>query len=227
MKQEEMMLLLDFLYTKAVDGIQTKLEIAGHKVDASIEKMANDYLAKDDVIQASKKFINNQLVKCTTSGFITGLGGIITLPVAVTANIGSVLYVQLRMIAGLAYMGGYDVRSDQVQTLVYACLAGVSVDQILKNAGIKVTTKLTENLIKKIPGEVIKTINSKVGFRLITKSGKTGVVNLTKTVPVVGGIVGGGFDFVETKIIANRAYKLFIEGDLTAADDEEIIEVYC
>ena len=86
---------------------------------------------------------------------------------------------------------------------------------------------MTENLIKKIPGEVIKTINSKVGFRLITKSGKTGVVNLTKTVPVVGGIVGGGFDFVETKIIANRAYKLFIEGDLTAADDEEIIEVYC
>ena len=29
-------------------------------------------------------------------------------------------------------------------------------------------------------------------------------------VPVVGGVIGGGFDFISTKIIADNACKLFI-----------------
>ena len=50
--------------------------------------------------------LNKQMIKCTTSGVVSGLGGIITLPVAVPANIANVLYVQMRMIACCAYMVG-------------------------------------------------------------------------------------------------------------------------
>lgn len=57
---------------------------------------------------------------------------------------------------------------------------------------------------------MLQKINKLVGFRFITKAGEKGVVNLTKCLPVVGGIVGGGFDIATTKIIANNAYKLFI-----------------
>ncbi len=78
------------------------------------------------------------------------------MPVAIPANIGSVLYVQMRMIAVLAHMGGYNTNSDQVQTLVYACLAGISVDQLLKQIGIKVGNKVAFNMVKKISGEVFK-----------------------------------------------------------------------
>ena len=56
-------------------------------------------------------------------------------------------------------------------------------------------------------------INQKVGFRFITKFGTKGVVNLGKMVPGVGAIVGGGLDFVETKVIADRAYRWFMLGD--------------
>lgn len=76
--------------------------------------------------------LKNQILKCTTSGFLTGFGGIITLPITIPTNIGSVLYVQMRMIACTAYLAGYDLKSDQVQTFVYACLAGVSVNQLIK-----------------------------------------------------------------------------------------------
>jgi hypothetical protein len=178
------------------------------------------------VDDAAEKFINYQIAKCTTSGFVTGLGGLITLPVAVPANVGSVMYVQMRMIACLAHMGGYDTSSDQVQTLVYACLAGISIDQILKQAGIQFGTKFTMAMVRKIPGSVLTKINQKVGFRFLTKFGTKGVINMGKAVPLVGGIIGGGFDFVETKVIADRAYKMFIEGDLNvlSGDDEEIIE---
>ena len=218
--QEEIMQLLDKLYDQCIHGIA--------KVSPPIEKLANDYLAKSkDVDTAAKKFVNYQIAKCTTSGFITGLGGLITLPVAIPANVGSVIYVQMRMITCLAYMGGYDTDSDQVQTLVYACLAGISIDQILKQAGIQFGNKFAMAMVKKITGEVLTKINQKVGFRFVTKFGTKGIVNIGKAVPVVGGMISGGFDFVETKVIANRAYKMFINGDfnVSSEDDEKVIEI--
>lgn len=210
--QEGVMRLLDKLYEQATQGIAM--------VSPPIEETAGDYLRKNpDIDTAAKKFINYQIAKCTTSGFLAGLGGIITLPVTIPANVSSVLYVQMRMIAGLAYMGGYDTDSDQVQTLVYACLAGISVDQVLKQAGIKFGNKFAMAMVKKIPGEVLAKINQRVGFRFITKFGTKGIINLGKAVPAVGGVIGGGFDFIEIKAIANRAYGLFVKGDLTASSD--------
>lgn len=211
MTQEEILNLLDSLYQKGIDGIP--------KVSPSIDQLAENYLQKSPRLdQAINKFISYQIAKCTTSGFLTGLGGIITLPVAIPANVGSVLYVQMRMIACIAYMCGYDTDSDQVQTLVYACLAGISVNQIIKNTGIQFGTKLSISMIKKIPGTALTKINQRVGFRFITKFGSKGLINLGKAVPVVGGIIGGGFDLVETKLIADRAYKMFFEGELTSSE---------
>lgn len=218
--QNEIMQLLDKLYDQSIHGIA--------KVSPPVEELANNYLEKsNDATTAAKKFINYQIAKCTTSGFVTGLGGLITLPVAIPANVGSVMYVQMRMIACLAYMGGYDTNSDQVQTLVYACLAGISIDQILKQAGIQFGNKFVMAMVKKIPGEVLTKINQKVGFRFVTKFGTKGIVNIGKAVPVVGGMISGGFDFVETKVIANRAYKMFINGDfnVSSEDDEKVIEI--
>ena len=37
--------------------------------------------------EAAKALIRGQLAKCSTSGFLAGLGGLITLPVAIPANI--------------------------------------------------------------------------------------------------------------------------------------------
>lgn len=39
-------------------------------------------------------------------------------------------------------------------------------------------------------------------------------MNLMKLVPAFGGIVGGGFDYTSTKIIASRAEKLFGDSGL-------------
>ncbi len=120
MGQKEIMHLLDTLYEKSIQGIP--------KVSPPIQVLANDYLSRNSTDVAAQMFIRNQIAKCTTSGFLTGLGGLITLPVAIPANISSVMYIQMRMIACLAYMGKYDIASDQVQTLVYVCLARLSID---------------------------------------------------------------------------------------------------
>ena len=162
--------------------------------------------------------INNQVLKCTVSGFITGFGGFITLPVSIPANVGSVIYVQMRMIACTAYLAGFDVKADQVQTLVYACLAGVSVNEVMKKFGVQFGQKMAVKMIEKIPAKAVTKINQKIGFRLLTKFGEKGLINLGQMVPVVGAAVNGGFDFVETRIIGDRSYNMFFKGDFSAGD---------
>lgn len=218
LSQDDIMKLLEACYEKCLNGVP--------KVSPSVECMANDYLTKySSKEEACKAMIRNQVAKCTTSGFIAGFGGVITMPVTLPANVGSVLYVQMRMIACVAYMNGFELNSDQTQTFVYACLAGVAVNELVKEAGIKFGMKFANGLIKKIPGKVLTKINQKVGFRFITKFGTKGIVNLGKMLPGVGAVIGGGLDLVETKVIAARAYKWFFEGDFTSEkqEDEELI----
>ena len=215
--QEDIFKMLNACYEKSLNGI--------NKVSPPIEDFANDYLKKEkDKEKAVKAMLKNQILKCTTSGFITGFGGFITMPVTIPANVGSVLYVQMRMIACTAYLAGYDLKSDQVQTFVYACLAGVSVNEVIKQAGVKLGVKLATKTIEKIPGKVLTKINQKIGFRFITKFGEKGIVNLGKAVPGVGAVVSGGLDYAETKLIADRAYKMFFEGDLSVGEEDNTIE---
>ena len=201
--QEQMQQVLSTCYDKALNGLPS---IKGVPTSKGVVEFAKEYQAKYATPQiAANELVKIQILKCGTSGFVTGFGGFITLPVTVPANIASVLYVQLRMIAAIAYLGGYDPRDDAVQTMVYLCLVGEAVADVLKQTGIKVGNKLAMSALKSLPGKVLTKINQKVGFRLLTKFGQTGVINLVKVIPVAGAVVGAGFDVVSTKVIAKQA----------------------
>lgn len=199
--ESKMMQVLEWSYDKAVNGLPG-META--------DELAQNYISKyKSVDKAIDNFIRWQEAKCATSGFLTGLGGIMTLPVAIPANISSVIYIQTRMIAAIARMRGYDLRDEQVKTLVYVSLTGTAASDILKQAGINIGTKMSIVLIKRMPFEVIKQINKKVGFRLVTKFGQKGVINLGKCIPLVGGVIGGTVDAVGTLTIGKTAKKIF------------------
>lgn len=195
---------LEWAYEKAINGVPGT-DTAAELAESYLKRHSNN----EDAINS---LINYQVTKCATSGFVTGLGGVVTMPVTIPANLASVLYMQIRMVAAIAYIRNYDLKDDQVQTFVYACLTGQSVSEVVKNVGIKVGLKVGEAQIKRIPGEVIKQINKAVGFRLVTKFGEKGFLNLGKMVPVIGGVIGGSFDAVTTKTIASAARKSFTEG---------------
>ncbi len=204
--QEQMLALLDNSFDAALNGLP------GSK---SAEKLAKDYILKYKSPEiAAQKLIDNQIAKCSVSGFITSFGGFLTMPVAIPANIASVLYVQMRMIAAVAYIGGSDIYSDEVKTLIYVCLLRTTMKDIVKSVGIKVANKVTLNTLKKIPGKVLIKINQKVGFRLLTKFGQKGVINLVKAVPAAGAVVGAGVDYFETKSISKKAYTMFILNEI-------------
>ena len=79
---------LDYSYNKAIDGLPG--------LDTS-EELAQNYLIGDGALEdKAKRLVKWQMAKAGTSGFITGIGGLITMPVAIPANITSVMYVQVR-----------------------------------------------------------------------------------------------------------------------------------
>ncbi|MEQ6164062.1 EcsC family protein [Enterococcus faecalis] len=199
--------LLDTLYEKCLNGIP--------RVSKPVSELADEYIKKyGRTDKAIDKLVRNQLSKNSLNGFVTSFGGFITMPVTLPANITSVIYVQMRMIATIALIRGYDLRDDEVQTFVYSCLVGHAVADTFKNAGVQVGNKIALNAVNKIPGKVLTKINQKIGFRFITRAGTKGTVNLTRVVPVVGAGVGATIDFSTTWVIAKRAKKVFEGNDI-------------
>lgn len=214
----KMMQTLDWAYEKTMTGLP------GQK---SIDLLVQDYLTRYDPETAINKLVNFQKVKAPTSGFLTGFGGIIKLPVTIPANVASVILVQMRMIAAIATIRDYDLNSDQVRTFVYATLAGTSAIDITKKTGITIGDKLLVGVVKRIPGKSLQKINQAVGFRLVTKFGTKGVINMGKAIPVAGAVVGGSFDYATTSAIAKMAKKTFANdgidlGDGTRIDKSEL-----
>jgi len=200
--ESKIMKVLDWSYDKAINGVKG--------LDSSID-LAESYTKNDDILYDQvNSLIRWQNTKAGTSGFVTGLGGLLTLPVSIPANIASVIFVQIRMIAAIAHMAGYDVKDDQVKTMVYACLTGNAAKEILKEVGIEIGSKLAISAIKGISGKTITAINQKVGFRLLTKFGEKGAINLGKAVPILGGVIGGTVDSYTTNTVGNIARNAFV-----------------
>lgn len=203
--QSTIMTAMDWAYDKAVNGVSG--------LD-SAEDIAADYLRGEGTLRdKANSLIRWQIAKACTTGFVTGLGGLLTLPLTLPANITCILYIQIRMIAAIAKMGGYDLKDDKVKTLVYSCLVASSATDAIKQTGIAIGQKVAINVLKNMSGEVIKKINQKVGFRLLTKFGEKGTINLVKAIPLVGGVIGGTVDSVSTNTIGNVARDLFIPKD--------------
>lgn len=196
--------ILDFAYDKCLNGIP--------KFSKPVEDLANDYTSKyGHTDKAIDILIKNQLSKNAINGFIAGFGGIAFMKFSLPVNITSVTYVQMRMIAAIAIIKGYDLSDDAVQTFVYACIVGKSAGDVLKKSGINFSNKVGQNVLSKIPGKVFIDLNKKLGFRFITKGGSKGILNMGKAIPVLGAGFGSLFDYGTTKAIADRAKKVFNE----------------
>ena len=127
------------------------------------------------------------------------------------------------MIAAIAHIGGHDVNDDRVKTLVYTCLAGNSAREIIQETGIVIANQFAINAVKSIPGKSLAALNRKVGFRLLTKFGEKGAINLGKAVPLAGGVMGLAIDSGATLLLGKVAKSMFInqENDTVKNYDTE------
>ena len=204
MKIEHTVLMkaLDWSYDKALAG--------GGPFDSAYD-LADEYIERNGSrVNAANSLVNSAVAKCATSGFVTGLGGMITLPLAIPANISSVLLIQLRMILALAIIGGFDARSEGVRSLAFICLTGSAAAGILKELGLTAGERVTERALQNITSKVATRINYLVKLRLLTKTSRIGILKLGKVIPIVGGVIGGTIDASSTKLVGTAAKKVFM-----------------
>jgi hypothetical protein len=176
----------------------------------SAEDLGESYLRSTGSREAAiSKLITWQTGYAGAAGFASNLGGIITMPVGIPANLVSVFAIQLRMIAAIAHLRGYKVNDPHVRTLAFLCLTGSGAAEAAKEFSVNLGTKLTASMIMKIPGAALVSINKAIGFRLLTKAGSHGLLNLTKFLPLISGLIGGGFDMAVTKGIGAVATRIF------------------
>ena len=137
----------------------------------SAQESAEEALEGRTREQAVKVLIRNRCVVAGSQGFVTGLGGFITLPITIPANIGAGFLIQSHLAAAIAHVYGHNTRSERVQTAILLSLLRNAGTKALKQTGIEAGKKFSITLIKRLPVSVIHAFNKEAGFTLLAKIG--------------------------------------------------------
>jgi hypothetical protein len=171
------------------------------------EAVALDYRARyADDEAAISALIAWHSGQAGAAGFVTGMGGALTLPVAMPAHLLSTLYIQVRLAAAIAHLRGWDIRSDEVRLAAFACLAGATAADRLKQAGIAAGAPLLQQAVTRLPADLLKHFGGAIGGQIAGRAGRHGVMRL---MPLLGGVLSGGFDAAATRLIGDAAKRIF------------------
>ncbi|RBP42383.1 EcsC family protein [Roseimicrobium gellanilyticum] len=195
--------LMEWLMDKSVNGAAPL---------STAENLAQEYLIDESYADDGARIdalIQWETTKNFTAGFITGLGGILTMPVSVPADMLASWLIQARMSAAIARICGFDLGSDRVQTFILASLAGDAVKDVGKAAGLDLTQGVTKAMMNKLSAEVVAEVQAQVGKRLMAAAAKKGAASLARGIPLLGGVVGGVFDATACNVVGRTAKALF------------------
>lgn len=162
-----------------------------------------------DVERAITRLIATHVRLVSATGFASGVGGAFTMPVAIPADITLLYAYAARCSAAIAHLRGYDTDSEEVRSAVLLSLLGSAGAGVLTDIGIQVANKSAVAALKQLPGRVLIEINKKVGFRLFTKFGTKGVVNLSKMVPLAGGGVSAVMNVATMRSVGRYSKSTF------------------
>ena len=152
-----------------------------------------------DVVPAASVLIEQHVRLAGGQGFVTGLGGLATMVVALPANITSLAILQARLVASIAHLHGYDLATLKVRTAVVAMLLGEDAvgEQIrggrLPSRPLAIATAPVFDPV--IADKVLNLVGATMTTRL---GGKHLGTTFARRIPLLGGGVGAVVDAVST-----------------------------
>jgi len=157
-----------------------------------------------------KKIINRRALKCGGIGAITGMGGILTMPITMPVDMYHTFKIQAVLVMAIAYIYGWNIRSEDMITDILLVMGGSSGLNALKNGGIKIGEEFGKKFIDKfITREVMKKVNKIISRKIITKAGEKSLTSFTKLVPLAGAPIGGGINYFGTMAIGKAAWVFY------------------
>ena len=159
-----------------------------------------------DVEAAVDAVVRQHLVGGAAGGFLTSLGGFLTMVVAIPANVFEFYVQATRMTAAVAHLRGHDLADPRIRTAVLLSLVGSDSSDILAKAGVSVGTSAALNVAgKNLPKSALMVIQKAVGFRILRSVGERLFARVGKLVPIAGGVFGAGIDLAMMKRIGDQA----------------------
>jgi uncharacterized protein (DUF697 family) len=199
----------------AAGVLRQVLEIAidGYQRFPGAEQLAESKLARFDGDHelAIDAVIDQHIRLAGVQGFVTSIGGLVTLPVALPANMTGLAVVQARMVAAIAHLRGYDLGDPRVRTAVITCMLGEDgvADRLRKSSlvtsplAIATAPVFDPILDRQVAGEVVAELIARI-------SGKRMALTVTRRVPLLGGAVGAGVDGWSTYRVGQYADKSLV-----------------
>lgn len=190
--------LVQLLLDVGIDGIgplSSSREIAAA---ASARSRSND--------AAIARVARTHVARGAVGGFVTGVGGFVTMPIALPVNVMEFYVLATRMVGSIALLRGYDVDEPRVRTAVLLTLVGAEADEVLAKAGLATGSGRALRLVSgQLPPAALLMLNKAIAFRLMRGVGEKAFVRLGRGVPVVGGVMGSGIDSWMMKRIGDHA----------------------
>lgn len=171
-----------------------------------VSQARKEHADPEDAIDAIAK---SHVRLSAAGGFVTGAGGLLTMGVALPANIIEFYVLATRMVTSIASLRGYDIERAEVRSAVMLTLVGADSQDLLRRAGVTGAHRLSQVAIQRLPKAAVMVINKGVGFRLATQLGGKTLGRLGRAVPVFGGVVGAGLDGYLMRRIADHAREEF------------------
>jgi uncharacterized protein (DUF697 family) len=184
---------------RAIHGVGP-LQPAAKAADKQLrEQHGNIERAIHEVIENNVRFAGAQ-------GFVTNMGGLVTMALTVPANITGLAVLQCRMVAGIAHLRGYDLTDPRVKDAVLTVMLGEdTVKRLVRRKDLPSTPMGIATAPVHDP-ELDKVIGAEVASELITRvAGKRMAATVSRRVPVVGGLVGASADAYATWQIGRYA----------------------
>ncbi len=183
----------------------------------SATRLADKALSSNDgdVAGAVKDVVDHHIRYAGVQGFATNLGGLVTMTVAVPANITGLAVLQDRMVACVAHLRGYDLTDPRVHNAVLVTTIGE--DDVLRLVA-KGTLPAPPMALATAPVHdpaIDAVVSGEVANDLVTRvAGKRLATTFGRRVPGVGGLVGMGSDgwatykighYAESELLPRRA----------------------
>jgi hypothetical protein len=190
------------------------IAIDGYKGFPGAEAVAKRHQSKfpDDPRKAVDAIMDQHVRLAGVQGFLTSVGGLVTLAISMPANMTGLAVVQARMVASIAALRGYDLSDPRVRTAVISCLLGEDgVEDRLKKASLP-TSPLAMATAPVFDPELDRQVAGEVAAELVARvGGKQMALAAARRVPLLGGVVGAGVDGWSTYKIGQYADTMLVK----------------
>lgn len=193
---------------KSIDGVGP-LRSAAASADSKLVD------AGGDVETAISKLVRLHTTLAGAQGFVTNLGGVAALPVALPANVAGVTLVQCHLIAGIAHLRGYDLEDPRVRNAILVCMLGEdAAKRLVKKSKIPASPLGIATAAAHDPA-LDEHISREVTTDLIARTaGRRAVTLVGRRIPLLGGFVAGGSDALMTWQLGRYAMAELVDRNL-------------